>query len=518
MKKIYLAVFAVLSVITLAVSHNLAGASSPAEYTGTVREVHGDNFTDKHAENKHYVLDTTKAVYNLALPSSSNVEPGQKVKLHGQVDGNKLVVAQGSLSATNAATSATVSGVQKVAALLINFTNDRSQPFTTSEAYSTLFTDTRSVNAFYKASSNGQVSLTGDVYGWYSLNLDNTTCDYPSWKTAADAAATAAGVNLAAYTNVVYEFPYTASCNWGGLGYMPGNYSWINGGGGYNFGIISHELGHNFGVNHANSENCTDSNGVRVTLSAACTSTEYGDPFSIMGNSGNNLHTNWHRAQLGWLAPQVITASGQYVLPPMTRNVPGRLLSVARGDGTYFQLEYRGFGDPYFDIFSSSDPVANGLTIRLTPDTSSLVQSQLLDTTPETTSFDDAPLLAGKTFTDSANNISITVLSVAGYDGATVKVQFGNSSGADTQAPSTPVNLTAKLASNKKTVNLAWSASADNVGVVGYKVYRNGVLLKQITATSTTDSPAKGSWTYTVAAYDAAGNVSSLSNAATVKL
>ena len=66
---------------------------------------------------------------------------------------------------------------------------------------------------------------------------------------------------------------------------------------------------------------------------------------------------------------------------------------------------------------------------------------------------------------------------------------------------------------------LSWSASTDDVGVAGYRVYRNGMLVGTVTDTSYTDAPGgkKGmSYRYTVVAYDAAGNVSAASNTVTV--
>jgi chitodextrinase len=87
----------------------------------------------------------------------------------------------------------------------------------------------------------------------------------------------------------------------------------------------------------------------------------------------------------------------------------------------------------------------------------------------------------------------------------------------DTTAPSTPAGLTAS-ASSPHTVNLSWSAATDNVGVTGYRIYRNGALLATSgPATSYTDLTAAAELTYTyqVRARDAAGNLSGLSDAAT---
>jgi len=59
-------------------------------------------------------------------------------------------------------------------------------------------------------------------------------------------------------------------------------------------------------------------------------------------------------------------------------------------------------------------------------------------------------------------------------------------------------------------VTVNWTTSTDNVAVVGYHVYRNGVLAATVGAAVRTWSEAvkKGTTTYTVKAYDAAGNES----------
>src|SRR5439155_14964171 len=86
---------------------------------------------------------------------------------------------------------------------------------------------------------------------------------------------------------------------------------------------------------------------------------------------------------------------------------------------------------------------------------------------------------------------------------------------ADTTAPSVPTGL-AGTAVSATQINLTWNASTDNVGVAGYKVFRNGV---QITTTSalaygnTGLSPAT-TYSFAVAAFNAAGKSSALSAAA----
>ena len=82
---------------------------------------------------------------------------------------------------------------------------------------------------------------------------------------------------------------------------------------------------------------------------------------------------------------------------------------------------------------------------------------------------------------------------------------------ADTTAPTAPTRLARTLSGF--TVRLTWTASTDNVGVVGYTVYRGGVAVGTSTTPAYTDSsaPLGRTSTYTVRARDAAGNLSAAS-------
>ena len=82
----------------------------------------------------------------------------------------------------------------------------------------------------------------------------------------------------------------------------------------------------------------------------------------------------------------------------------------------------------------------------------------------------------------------------------------------DTTSPSAPTDLIATAVSTSE-IDLSWNASTDNVGVAGYDVYRNG---SEIGTTANTSYQDTGlgtgtGYSYTVAAYDAAGNVSAQS-------
>ncbi|TSC69260.1 MAG: peptidase [Parcubacteria group bacterium Gr01-1014_56] len=86
----------------------------------------------------------------------------------------------------------------------------------------------------------------------------------------------------------------------------------------------------------------------------------------------------------------------------------------------------------------------------------------------------------------------------------------------DATAPSIPTGVVG--VQSPEGVLVSWNASSDNVGVVGYRVYRNAVLLSQTTGLNFTDKTMKlgAIYTYTITALDAAGNESGISAGAKV--
>ncbi len=95
-------------------------------------------------------------------------------------------------------------------------------------------------------------------------------------------------------------------------------------------------------------------------------------------------------------------------------------------------------------------------------------------------------------------------------DGDWVLVLEATSVPPDTDPPSVPTGLSAPSISSSE-VTVAWTASHDNVAVAGYRIYRDGVLIRTTPSTSYTDTPLVPltSYSYTVSAYDYFNNVSS---------
>src|SRR5499427_4791943 len=112
-------------------------------------------------------------------------------------------------TAQSTAAATVVSGVQNTLVIIANFTDAAVAP-TPSQVQDIMFSDPDgySIDAFYRETSFGNVGFSGQVVGPFTINYSTTSpCDYSSWANAADAAATASGVNLASYPRHLYVLP-----------------------------------------------------------------------------------------------------------------------------------------------------------------------------------------------------------------------------------------------------------------------------------------------------------------------
>ncbi len=121
------------------------------------------------------------------------------------------------------------------------------------------------------------------------------------------------------------------------------------------------------------------------------------------------------------------------------------------------------------------------------------------------TSYTVTGLVEGET-----NYFAITAYDMAGNESSYSSEVVYNVP--DITLPLTPTNLQATAIFNTE-MNLSWNASTDNVGVTGYRVYRDGIQVANVSSTTYSDTGLSKNITYvyTVSAYDAAGNESSQS-------
>jgi len=133
-------------------------------------------------------------------------------------------------------------------------------------------------------------------------------------------------------------------------------------------------------------------------------------------------------------------------------------------------------------------------------------------TSVSTTTFSDTGLTPGATHrytvaaVDSTSHVSAQSTAVSG------------STSSDSQAPTVPGNLRTSLIT-ANSVALAWNASTDNNAVASYVIYRNGTQVGTSKTASYSDTSVapNTSYTYTVAARDAANNTSAQSNGLVTK-
>ncbi len=126
------------------------------------------------------------------------------------------------------------------------------------------------------------------------------------------------------------------------------------------------------------------------------------------------------------------------------------------------------------------------------------------------------PTVAGVTLSSPyTQDIDGIVRAVDGvWDRGAYEYLASNQPPSDTTSPSIPTNLSATPISSSQ-INLSWIASTDNVGVLGYRIFRDSSQLSTVTGQlsySDTNLSPSTSYTYTVSAYDAAGNNSNQSS------
>ncbi len=404
-----------LFAVALLFCSTLALADSNVSKQGIYTVIHADN-EDGTSTNKHVVHENNGKDTELEF-TGKPPKRGSTIKLQGVQRGNKVKVQKFEVLGD---TSATVSELTNTTSLyiLVNFANNTAQPFTQAAVQAVVVGNSNSVQAFYPEVSYGLENVAITVTPWLTATINQpTTCDYSAIGTAANAAATAAGYNLANYKFKMYVMPQNSACAWLGLAYLGSPYTaWSNG---RNSGqVFTHEQGHNHGIDHAGSVSAV---GPGASVS------EYGDTHDTMGNTQMRHYNGMQKVQLGWLTSaqyKVNAGTETYTLVPFETPGAGTFavkIPTTNPNRTYW-IEYR---QPV-GIFDATD--AGGVQLRL---------SAPFETTK---GYDNTQILTtianGATYTDATYGISIHV-TAADSSGATVVVT----------APAAPITCT--LTANK---------------------------------------------------------------------
>lgn len=244
-----------------------------------------------------------------------------------------------------------------------------------------------------------RLGLAAGYYGTNDL--------YVALQNDARAAARAAGYDAGDYDFDLICFGPVPGWGWSGLGWVGAPGVWLRNR--FTPGLAAHELGHNFGLNHAN---YWDTQG-RSVIGTNGTSVEYGDLFDTMGLAvaGPNHFNVRYKSYLNWLPPsavQTVTTSGVYrVHAHDARGAAGlRALRIPRDRRTNYWVEFR-------QEFVGNPWMMNGVGLRWAENGNQ--HSHLLDTTPGSADGrNDSALVLGRTFSDPAAGIHITALGKAG--------------------------------------------------------------------------------------------------------
>ncbi|HEY0461091.1 MAG TPA: NEW3 domain-containing protein [Pyrinomonadaceae bacterium] len=392
---------------------------------------------DGENEILKYFLKTDKErlpVYFAKKPEKE-ILTGSTVRVKSLRVGDSLLIDDGTSAQEFSSSQAVESllpntfGEQKLLVLLVNFQNNQTQPMTVDQINNLFFNTANngSITNYYREVSYGRTWMSGDTLGWTTLPINSGDCAGTSIASYAKQAAQNAGYNLSAYNKFVYLFP-NMNCSYSGQGTLGGNETWINGT--FTRQNISHELGHNFGLQHSRYMDCDS--GV---LGGSCTTIEYGHIMDTMGGGSGHFHP-YQKERLGWLnysdLPSIttVTQSGNYTIAPMATNSASapKALKILKsvdssGNKTWYYVELR--RNIGFDAgISNNANLMNGVMITMDKE-SNTQENYMLDMTPETTTRTDPALTVNRTYTDSAAGISITPLAVSD-SGATVSVSFGS--------------------------------------------------------------------------------------------
>ena len=398
--------------------HGIALAGKMAVYADSVRSLEvaeAESLANQRGEAVEKICGVSgqPADYRGSLVAA---EVGGEVRYLCGKDHLRLLNEQSASaeSGTKAVRAATLSndkwthGVKTLLYIRANFPDNLTEPISEAEAYDAM----DGVNAFYAEQSYDLTSLTTMVTplvtlpqtkAWYS------TAGTGQLLTDAREAARLAGFNTVNYDRDIVAFTSVPGYDFGGLAFVHGKGVWLQSTG---VGVTSHELGHNYGLWHANSWDV----GFTASVIGPGTNSEYGNVFDTMGraSAGNNQFNATHKNVLDWIPDQAVhqvVSNGVYRVYAFD--------TPARQEGRFYAAKVRkdfrrDYWLEYRQKFKTNPWLQNGFLLNWAPWPESNGGTSLLDTTPGTPTNDeskrDAAITVGRTFSDESAGVHLTTL------------------------------------------------------------------------------------------------------------
>jgi Gametolysin peptidase M11 len=365
------------------------------------------------------------------------------------------------------------------------------QPATVDEIRRVVFTET---DAFMRAASYGKTWLAGDVTPWQQSYAARPECDARAIAATARDAAAAAGFDPGRYDRFVFVFP-RIDCPWRGLG--SGEQTWINGA--PDRKVVAHELGHTYGLAHANSWECGF---------GACRVVEYGDPYSTMGFGEGDFNV-FEKSFLGWITNVARPEqAGAYQLDrvELPGSAPQAMVVTTAATEYWFELRLEQIRAPF-----RGGILPTGVLVRVAPNAAASAEALIY---PEPNLILPDPIGAGRPALYAGETFRVAgafELQVGGLLGDRAELRFAWT---DATPPSAPRVLSpGRRVGRAGPLEVTWQEPVERgSGVAHYEVKLDGRAPLRVQAGFAQSpiarfrKPRPGRHTVSVTAVDRAGN------------